>query len=73
MSKAVGCVHLASLVLGDLVLGVLLAVPGLAVRPAGFWNVDLVVNQPSSGQACCWLLVRVTECEFEKNRILTLS
>lgn len=34
--------HLSSLVLGDLVLGVLVAVLGLAVRPAGFRNVDLV-------------------------------
>ena len=34
--------YLASLVLGDLVLGVLVAVPGLAERPAGFRNVDLV-------------------------------
>lgn len=33
--------YLASLVLGDLVLGVLVAVPGLAERPAGFRNVDL--------------------------------
>jgi hypothetical protein len=32
---------LASLVLGDLVLLVLVAVLGLAVRPAGFGNVDL--------------------------------
>jgi hypothetical protein len=32
---------LASLVLGDLVLGVLVALLGLAVRPAGFGNVDL--------------------------------
>jgi hypothetical protein len=37
----VGCIHLASLVLGDLVLGVLVALLGLAVRPAGFGNVDL--------------------------------
>lgn len=36
------CIYLASLVLGDLVLGVLVAVLGLAVRPAGFGNVDLV-------------------------------
>jgi hypothetical protein len=33
--------YLASLVLGDLVLGVLVAVLGLAVRPAGFGDVDL--------------------------------
>jgi hypothetical protein len=32
---------LASLVLGDLVLGVLVALPALAVGPAGFGNVDL--------------------------------
>ena len=37
-----GCIHLSSLVLGNLVLGVLPAVLGLAVRPAGFGNVDLV-------------------------------
>lgn len=37
-----GCIYLASLVLGDLVLGVLVAVLGLAERPAGFRNVDLV-------------------------------
>jgi hypothetical protein len=36
-----GYIHLASLVLGDLVLGVLVALLGLAVRPAGFGNVDL--------------------------------
>lgn len=33
--------HLASLVLGDLVLGVLVAVLGLAVSPAGLGDVDL--------------------------------
>jgi hypothetical protein len=33
--------HLASLVLGDLVLLVLVAVLGLAVRPAGLRDVDL--------------------------------
>jgi hypothetical protein len=33
--------YLASLVLGDLVLGVLVALLGLAVGPAGFGNVDL--------------------------------
>ncbi len=33
--------HLASLVLGDLVLGVLVALLALAVGPAGFGNVDL--------------------------------
>ena len=37
-----GCIYLPSLVLGDLVLGVLVAVLGLAERPAGFRNVDLV-------------------------------
>jgi hypothetical protein len=36
--------YLASLVLGDLVLGVLVAVLGLAVRPAGFGDVDLYGN-----------------------------
>ena len=39
---AFGYVHLASLVLGDLVLGVLLALLALAEGPAGFRNVDLV-------------------------------
>lgn len=33
--------HLASLVLGDLVLGVLVALLGLAVSPAGLRDVDL--------------------------------
>lgn len=33
--------HLASLVLGDLVLGVLVTLLGLAVSPAGLGNVDL--------------------------------
>lgn len=33
--------HLASLVLGDLVLGVLVALLGLAVSPAGLGDVDL--------------------------------
>jgi hypothetical protein len=33
--------YLASLVLGDLVLGVLVALLGLAVGPAGFGDVDL--------------------------------
>lgn len=33
--------HLSSLVLGDLVLGVLVAVLGLAVSPAGLGDVDL--------------------------------
>lgn len=33
--------NLASLVLGDLVLSVLVALPALAVGPAGFGNVDL--------------------------------
>jgi len=36
-----GSVYLAGLVLGDLVLGVLLAVPALAVGAASLWNVDL--------------------------------
>lgn len=36
-----GASHLASLVLGDLVLGVLVALLGLAVSPAGLGNVDL--------------------------------
>lgn len=36
-----GVSHLASLVLGDLVLGVLVAVLGLAVSPAGLGDVDL--------------------------------
>jgi uncharacterized membrane protein len=33
--------HLSSFVLGDLVLGVLPALPALAVRPASFRDVDL--------------------------------
>lgn len=51
--------HLASLVLGNLVLGVLVAVLGLAERPAGFRNVDLEArrdkNQPSvlTRYDCC--------------------
>lgn len=40
-----GSVHLSSLVLGDLVLGVLVALLGLAVRPAGFRNVDLKARE----------------------------
>lgn len=36
--------YLSSLVLGNLVLLVLVAVLGLAVRPAGFRNVDLVAR-----------------------------
>ena len=43
-----GGIHLASLVLGDLVLLVLVAVLGLAVRPAGFRNVDLVARETRS-------------------------
>jgi len=39
---------LASLVLGDLVLGVLLAILALAIRPAGFGNVDLKRQKPSA-------------------------
>ena len=45
---AFGYVHLASLVLGDLVLGVLLALLALAVGPAGFRNVDLVGERISA-------------------------
>lgn len=37
-----GGIYLSSLVLGDLVLRVLAALLGLAVRPAGFGNVDLM-------------------------------
>lgn len=40
-----GDIHLSSLVLGDLVLRVLAALLGLAVRPAGFGNVDLMEAQ----------------------------
>ena len=36
---------LASLVLGNLVLGVLVALPALAVGPAGFGNVDLCAKK----------------------------
>lgn len=35
------CAHLARFVLGNSVLGVLLALLALAVGPAGFGNVDL--------------------------------
>ena len=35
-------IHLSSLVLGDLVLGVLVALLALAVRLAGLGNVDLM-------------------------------
>jgi hypothetical protein len=37
--------HLASLVLGDLVLSVLVALSALAVGPAGFGNVDLFARE----------------------------
>lgn len=40
-SSAMLLPYLASLVLGDLVLGVLLAVLALAVGASGLWNVDL--------------------------------
>ena len=33
--------YLSCLVLGDLVLGVLLAVPALAISASSLWNVDL--------------------------------
>jgi hypothetical protein len=49
VSGSVG-IHLASLVLGDLVLGVLVALLGLAVRPAGFGNVDLEAKCISVGE-----------------------
>lgn len=42
----IGMSHLASLVLGDLVLGVLVALLGLAVSPAGLGNVDLNAENP---------------------------
>lgn len=50
--------HLASLVLGDLVLSVLVALLGLAVSPAGLGNVDLYAEMyklPSLGRIaiCC--------------------
>lgn len=52
---------LACLVLGDSVLGVLLAVLALAVGPAGFWNVDLIKSKvsvvcPISVRCACALL-----------------
>jgi hypothetical protein len=57
-----GCIHLARLVLGDLVLGVLPAVPGLAVRPAGFRNVDLHAGSASVLHMCAAaLLLRIGE------------
>lgn len=57
-----GRIYLASLVLGDLVLGVLVAVLGLAERPAGFRNVDLVRAKKKESafgssmeiDGCCW-------------------
>lgn len=49
--------YLASLVLGDLVLGVLPAVLALAVRPAGFRNVDLC-DQLGSGSGVAAVLLR---------------
>ena len=42
MSEGCGGLHLSSLVLGDLVLGVLVALLALAVRLAGLGNVDLL-------------------------------
>jgi hypothetical protein len=48
VTRTFGYVHLASLVLGDLVLGVLLALLALAVGPAGFRNVDLVEESISA-------------------------
>lgn len=50
-----GAADLACLVLGDSVLGVLLAVLALAVGPAGFWNVDLI---KSKGLVVCPVSVR---------------
>ena len=50
-----GSVHLSSLVLGDLVLGVLVALLGLAVRPAGFRNVDLNARRLIS-HCCCGMV-----------------
>lgn len=54
-----GAAHLASLVLGDSVLSVLLALLGLAVRPAGFRDVDLgsppsVTELKSHGSNCAY-------------------
>lgn len=46
--------HLSGLVLGDLVLGVLVAVLGLAERPAGFRNVDLVGTKRSASSSFCF-------------------
>lgn len=45
--------HLASLVLGDLVLGVLLAVAALAVGPARLRDVDLWAQKYQSECSCC--------------------
>lgn len=45
MSVGVGRIHLSSLVLGDLVLGVLVALLALAVRLAGLGNVDLMARE----------------------------
>lgn len=51
-----GGVHLSSLVLGNLVLLVLVALLGLAVRPAGFGNVDLVRGRRCQlvAEMKCW-------------------
>lgn len=48
-----GVAHLASLVLGDLVLGVLLAVLALAVGPARLRDVDLWAQIYQSECSCC--------------------
>lgn len=60
-----GAADLACLVLGDSVLGVLLAVLALAVGPAGFWNVDLMKSKgsvvcPKSVRCACALLFHRT-------------
>lgn len=49
-----GLPHLSGLVLGDLVLGVLVAVLGLAERPAGFRNVDLAGTKISASSSFCF-------------------
>jgi len=51
--------HLASLVLGDLVLGVLLAVLALAVGPARLRDVDLWAQEYQRACSCGFDLIRV--------------
>lgn len=49
--------HLASLVLGDLVLGVLVALLALAVRLAGLGDVDLMARKNFVSFWCGFYLI----------------